>query len=181
VVLWALTLAALPATGYLFFVGYSLLRGRSNSQGNEWIPFLLVLALDFSCFGLWRIARRRRGNEKWPQDRDAYEAWLGILATIAVCSGAIVLAVEAVSSIALWANWTADRNARAFCEQTAIGSNISKATARADRNKIMWGRSEPRSSYTFYFFGFVMDKAVCDVSADSKGTVKSRNAEFESD
>jgi hypothetical protein len=94
----------------------------------------------------------------------------GALVAVACVGGFVVCVV--------YANWSAERSAREFCGMIPIGSDISAATAKAKEKKILWGSE---SGYTFYFSGFIFDKAVCEVSVSKEGEVISRIAEVEYD
>jgi hypothetical protein len=99
----------------------------------------------------------------------------------------ILLLGASFIALGLYANWAAEREARKFCDETPIGSDISAATAKAENRKILWGASGHDapvgvgSPYAFYFFGFVMDKAVCYVSIDRQGKVRSKQSEMQID
>jgi hypothetical protein len=97
--------------------------------------------------------------------------------TLKVASAVILLCVAAVACI-LYLNWHVERRAREFCDEIAIGSDISTATARAKERKVFWGSA---GGYTFYFPGFAFDKAVCAVSVDQGGKVVSKHSEMEYD
>ena len=96
----------------------------------------------------------------------------------------IGLAIAAVSCVGafvgfvVYANRSAERSAQEFCDATPIGSDISASTARANNAKILWGSE---GDYTFYFSGFIFDKAVCAVSVNKEGKVTSKKAEMEYD
>jgi hypothetical protein len=75
-------------------------------------------------------------------------------------------------------NWSAERRARAFCDDIAIGSDISLSLDNATKQKIFHSDSPP---YNFYFFSTGFDKAVCAVETDSNRKVTSRYSEMEYD
>jgi hypothetical protein len=100
-----------------------------------------------------------------------YRWIIGIALVAVACVGGFVACV-------LYVNWSAERRAREFCSMIPIGSDISAAAARATEKKILWGSE---SGYTFYFSGFIFDKAVCQVSVSKEGKVISRIAEMEYD
>ena len=89
--------------------------------------------------------------------------------------------------------WSAERDARGFCDQIPIGSDISTATAKAMASKIGFGPSSALEKkllwkgsdsgvYTFYFFtAFIFDKAVCEVGVTRGGKVRSKHSEMEID
>ena len=100
----------------------------------------------------------------------------------------ILLPFAAIGALAAYANWHAERATREFCDETPIGSDISAAATRAEKKHLLWaggrhnaGVGETVSPYTFYFFGFVMDKAVCEVSISREGKVRSKHSEMELD
>jgi hypothetical protein len=94
-----------------------------------------------------------------------------IAAVLLACYGALIGGVWYV-------NWLAERRARAFCDEVAIGSDIFPILDNAKRQKIDYSDFPP---YTFYFFGMVFDKAVCTVEIDSNRKVTSKNTEMEYD
>jgi hypothetical protein len=117
----------------------------------------------------------------------SWKKWLLIgVVVVLLFSGALV-------ALGVYADWAAEKNARAFCDEISIGSDISTATARAADRKIMfgpssaierkalWGASDS-GVYTFYFFAaFIFDKAVCEVSVNREGKVRSKFSEMEYD
>jgi hypothetical protein len=91
---------------------------------------------------------------------------------------AVAIAFSALVGAVLYANWSAERSAREFCSMIPIGSDISAATTVATSKGIHWGSY---GGYTFYFPGFIFDKAVCEVSTSKEGKVISRRSEMEYD
>lgn len=75
-------------------------------------------------------------------------------------------------------NWSAEREAKAFCDEIAIGSDVSLAVERAKEKRIFFGDFQ---GYTFYFPGLVFDKAVCEVSVDANRKVISKASIMEYD
>jgi hypothetical protein len=100
---------------------------------------------------------------------------LKILGRIAL---GVVLSIVLLASILVVPNWYAERSARQFCEDIAVGSNISAAVAKANARKILWGDYR---GYTFYFPGFGFDKAVCEASVDADGKVTAKGSLMEYD
>ena len=100
-----------------------------------------------------------------------------VKATVIVISVVILGCAVFVASI-VYANWSAEKRAREFCDEIPIGSDISTATARANHRKILWG---PYRGYTFYFPGFIFDKAVCEVDVDQHGKVVKKGSAMEYD
>jgi hypothetical protein len=94
-----------------------------------------------------------------------------VISVVILCCGAVVGCIG-------YANWSAERRARAFCDEIAIGSDISTAIERAKDKKLLWG---PAGGYTFYFPGFMFDKAVCQASVNREGKVISKGAVMEYD
>jgi hypothetical protein len=96
--------------------------------------------------------------------------------------GKIVLVIMALIGVMLagvgYVNWTAERKAKAFCDGIAMGSDISLVLEKAKTEKVFIDDSPP---YNFYFFGFVFDKAVCEVSVDANRKVVSKVSEMEYD
>jgi len=96
---------------------------------------------------------------------------IGIAAAVIACFVTLVCYVA-------YANRSAESRAHEFCDAISIGSDISASTARANDGKILWGSKD---GYTFYFSGFMFDKAVCEVSVSKEGKVISKKAEMEYD
>jgi hypothetical protein len=96
---------------------------------------------------------------------------IGVALVAVACVGGYVVCI-------FYANWSAERSAREFCSMIPIGSDIAAATVRATEKNILWGSD---NGYTFYFSGFIFDKAVCQVSVSKEGKVISRIAETEYD
>jgi hypothetical protein len=95
---------------------------------------------------------------------------------LAIVSIPVVL-IAALFALVIYINWSAERKAAAFCNDIAIGSEIALAVDKAKRQKVFYGTG---SDYTFYFFGFVFDKAVCTVSVtDGKATSKASEMEYD--
>ena len=90
-----------------------------------------------------------------------------------------VLFFGSIAGLVAYLNWSANRGARNFCADIAIGSNISVTVAKAKERKILQGSSG--QEYTFYFPGFVFDKAVCEVVVNPGGTVVSKGHVMEYD
>lgn len=93
-------------------------------------------------------------------------------------AASVVAVVAAIVGGVAYVNWSAEKRAHEFCDLIAVGSDISAATSRADKGGILWGS---KAGYTFYFSGFIFDKAVCEASVDSEGKVISKKAEMEYD
>jgi len=81
---------------------------------------------------------------------------------IAAALGAIVACVG-------YLNWSAERKAKAFCDDIAVGSDISLAIEKAKDKKLLYGDSR---GYTFYFPGLVFDEAVCEESIDPESPLQ---------
>jgi hypothetical protein len=96
---------------------------------------------------------------------------LAIILVVIIFCGAVVASI-------FYANRSAERRSREFCDEISIGSDISTATVRANSRKILWGHED---RYTFYFPGFIFDKAVCEVTVNQHGKVISKSAEMEYD
>lgn len=96
---------------------------------------------------------------------------------VGLTGAAVAIVVVFVGCVA-YVNWSAEKRAREFCSRIPVGSDISSATSKANDGKILWGSA---SGYTFYFSGFIFDKAVCEVSVDKAGKVISKNTEMEYD
>src|SRR4051794_2774569 len=128
--LFALSAIGLLSTAYLFALGYALWREGARFEGPHWFLIGLVLVLDLCCIGLWQIRKRNAKNDvTQPPQNDGGD--IRALFIIAFIAGAIVLLIAAVVGAVIWAVWSVQRDARRFCDETPIGSPISKATARA--------------------------------------------------
>jgi len=90
----------------------------------------------------------------------------------------IVVAFAAMVACVSYVNWAAERKAKAFCDNIAVGSDISLALEKAKKQEIFHSDFPP---YNFYFWGVVFDKAVCEVSVDANRKVVSKVAEMEYD
>jgi hypothetical protein len=90
----------------------------------------------------------------------------------------IVALLGAMVACVSYMNWAAERKAKAFCDGIAVGSDIALVLERAKQQEVFHDDSPP---YNFYFFGFVFDKAVCEVSVDANRKVISKVSEMEYD
>jgi hypothetical protein len=88
----------------------------------------------------------------------------------------VVLALGVIVACGSYLNWSAERKATKFCDAIAIGSDISAAIGKVKDKKDFYGDSH---QYTFYFWGMVFDKAVCEVSVDSNRKVTAKHLEME--
>ena len=94
---------------------------------------------------------------------------------------ALIVLLIAPVALLKYLNYSAERNAEAFCGNIQLGSNISVAIQAAHAKKIRGLNFANPLNYTFYFPGVMFDKAVCDVWIDPKGRVVSKHAEMEDD
>ena len=90
----------------------------------------------------------------------------------------IVVVLGAIVASIFYLNWSAERNARKSCDAIEIGSDISVATQKVKDKHLYYGDSH---EYTFYFWGMVFDKAVCEVSIDQNRKVTAKHSEMEYD
>lgn len=60
------------------------------------------------------------------------------LKAIAAMATVIILGVVCFLAVVLYGDWSAERSAREFCDAVPIGSGISTAIARAEREKVPW-------------------------------------------
>ena len=90
----------------------------------------------------------------------------------------IVLILVALVGIGLYLNYSAEKNARQFCAEIPVGSDIAIAVAKAKDSGIRHWYEE---WHTFYFPGSMFDVAVCEVSTDPQGRVKAKSARIERD
>ena len=109
-------------------------------------------------------------SESWNSKKVVFAVGKVVL-VIVVVLGAMVAGV-------FYVNWAAERNARKFCDAIAIGSDISIATQKVKDKSLYYGDSQ---GYTFYFWGVVFDKAVCEVSIDQNRKVTAKHSEMEYD
>ena len=191
VLLWTFSLIGLLSTGYFFFLSYAIWKNHDQFVWAHWFLFALILGLDVSCIGLWRINQRPEECAVTVSTERGTRGGLGpLFIFVASVSGAVLSLMGAVGGLALWADWSAERHAREFCDEVQIGSDISEAAARAEKIKIIWGASQgyyhnapvgAGSPYAFYFFGFVMNVAVCYVSFNRDGKVTAKRSEMEYD
>ena len=91
---------------------------------------------------------------------------------------AIVAVVGTAVACTAYLDWSAERQAKAFCNDVPIGSDISLAVERAKDKKLLYGDYR---RYTFYFPGMVFDKAVCEIWIDPNRKVTSKHSEMEYD
>ena len=96
--------------------------------------------------------------------------------------GKLALALLALCGVLIagiyYVNWSAEKKAKLFCDEILVGSDVSLAINRAKQGKIFYGDYR---GFTFYFPGFVFDKAVCAVTVDSDRKVTSKGSEMEYD
>ena len=90
-----------------------------------------------------------------------------------------VVLLAGLFGVVAYVNWAAEKKANQFCSQIEIGTQISLAAAKAKSQGVFFGSDA--KSYTFYFFGFVFDKAICDVTIGADGKVVSKYAGMEYD
>ena len=82
-------------------------------------------------------------------------------------------------------NWSAEREAQAFCDAIEPGSDISLAVTKFEeklgkRGALHYGSVEDKG-HTFLFPGFMFDKAVCGVSVASDGKAISKYSQMQYD
>lgn len=92
---------------------------------------------------------------------------------------AFVLVFGGIGASVWYINWSAERHARAFCDDAPVGSSVSPILDRAAREKILFGNQG--GVYTFYFSGSVFDKAVCEIETDSNRNVTKKYSLMEYD
>ena len=184
-----LSIIGLLSTAYMCALGFALWSQRAGIVGLHLFLIALVLVLDLCCFGLWQIHRKTEAGDATdlPKSDRGDVRTLFIVASI---TATIVLLAFALGGSVFLTVWLVDRQARRFCDETPIGSDISDATARANAIKIIWGASDkyyhnaPKgagSPYNFYFIATFEDKAVCEVSIDREGKVTSKHVEIQSE
>ena len=114
---------------------------------------------------------------------DAYmnDSRISVKKLAIVCGKVAIVTIATLGAMVacvFYANWSADRKAKAFCDAINVGSDISLTIDKAKKNKIFFGNFQ---GFTFYFPGTGFDKAVCEVSVDPNGKVTSKNSEMEYD
>lgn len=100
------------------------------------------------------------------------------LKVVAAITAIIVLGFVFFLAVVFYGNWSAERRAREFCDAIPIGSSISTAIARAEKEKVLWGLGR---FYTFFFPGAFFDKAVCEVEVDQLKKVVKKGSVMEHD
>lgn len=79
----------------------------------------------------------------------------------------------------MYPNWLAERKARTFCEEVAIGLNINDAIKKMNQMEqpyhYWW---EDRSGYSFIFRGLFVEYAYCNVELDKDGNVLKKEAKM---
>lgn len=96
-----------------------------------------------------------------------------VLKWLAMTLGVLLLGCAVLTALLCYVNRSAERRAHAFCDAIALGSTISAAAAKANREKIGWVL-EP--FYTFSFPGTPFDVAIREVEVDPDGTVLTKAA-----
>lgn len=99
---------------------------------------------------------------------------------IATISGVVTLGIGSIVVVGRYSDWSAERNAHAFCDAIPIGSAISSAIARAKDGSVRWWAPQERY-YRFLFPGAFFEQAVCDVEVDQHGSVVRKAAEMQYD
>jgi hypothetical protein len=96
---------------------------------------------------------------------------------VAVIIGIVVLLaglfVVLMAASFKWADWRAERQAKAFCNAIPIGSDVAPAVARAGQysaSKHPWGYS--------FVFQANFDSAYCDVRTDAGGKVLEKRTQM---
>lgn len=108
--------------------------------------------------------------------------WHRVAKIAAITALILGVALGAMVSCAVFLDWSAEKKADAFCDETAIGSDISTAIARAKNKGILQGpREGAYKGHAFYFSGFVFSKGVCEVSVGQYGKVTSKFSSMERD
>jgi hypothetical protein len=101
---------------------------------------------------------------------------------VVILVSAISLFFGVVVVYVVYADWSAERKARAFCGEIALGSNVSIAIDKAKGRKILYGPHEGSyQGYNFYFPGSMFNNAVCEVSVDKDGKVLAKGSVMEYD
>ena len=106
----------------------------------------------------------------------ARRKWSTIALTIVAIAPVLLVAAFVASS--RYADWSAERDAKEFCDEIRVGSDISQAIAKAGAKKIYWSNIR---AYNFWFRGSAMSGAICVVDADSDGIVKAKMTDTYSD
>jgi hypothetical protein len=114
------------------------------------------------------------------------------IARTLVKSAIILICVPGILLGYIWyANAAAEMNARVFCDGIPVGSSITSEIAKFEKD--IGYRQEPggkvsvrhygfpqegfsTDSHTFLFYGFMSDRAYCDVSLSADGKITARNS-----
>ena len=100
-----------------------------------------------------------------------------VIANLVVICG---FALGAMVSCVIYIDWSAERKARAFCDEIAVGSDISTAIEKSKSENILHGPHEGSyKGYTFYFPGVVFSKAGCEVAVNQDGKVTAKGSSME--
>jgi hypothetical protein len=122
---------------------------------------------------------RRYGSGGWAcfmsESRHSVKKFVFLVGKVAL---GLLDAFGAMVACVFYINWSAERNARKLCDAIEIGSDISVATQKVKDKRLDYGDSQ---GYTFYFWGMVFDKAVCEVSIDQNRKVTAKHSEMEYD
>ncbi|MBC3919108.1 hypothetical protein H8L32_16575 [Undibacterium sp. CY18W] len=94
----------------------------------------------------------------------------------------VILILMIFPAAVLYANWSAENEAKAFCDAVDTGSNISLAiikfeTKIGEKETLHYEFNDGRG-HRFLFSGFMFDKAQCTVQSDREGKVLSKVSEM---
>ena len=82
-------------------------------------------------------------------------------------------------------NWSAENDARKFCDAIALGSDvtiaITKFEQRVGEKGVLHYSTTKEKGETFIFPGLVMDRAYCGVALDENGKVIAKHSELTHD
>ncbi|MDQ1834515.1 hypothetical protein [Massilia scottii] len=113
-----------------------------------------------------------------------------VYSVLKVAIGIIVVPGAALAFV-WYSNWSAERSARVYCDGIQLGSDISVQIEKFEKNigykKESGGKVSvrhygfpqerfPMGQHTFLFYGFMFDKAYCDVSLSPDGKVTAKNS-----
>jgi hypothetical protein len=108
------------------------------------------------------------------------KAWKRRTKVLIAAVAGVLLILGALVAYVSQSTSSAERNAKQFCDEIALGSDIAPALAMAKDRKILYGLNE--QTYTFYFPTVALfDKAICEVSVSSDGRALSKGSVMEYD
>ncbi|MFZ6769980.1 hypothetical protein ACO0LM_23240 [Undibacterium sp. Di26W] len=94
----------------------------------------------------------------------------------------LILILMFFTATVLYANWSAENDAKTFCDEVEIGLNISLAIKKFEKKigkkETLHYEIKEGEGHRFLFPGFMFDKAECTVHSDRDGKVLSKLSEM---